>query len=410
MSSEAAPSLPAADAPLRVLALAPLPYESEGRPAFHGGGTVFYASLLSGLARRGHSISVIADAPPARPGERRSGIASPEARLQIHWFAYDHYSSVRQPSLETRRVLRARVGVLLEKHLRESPADLVLIGREVVLPYAVDVCRQRGVATAAIAHGPAVGELDVGGYPRDLREDLIHSLCAVDRVVAVAGHVAAALRRLGVERIDTIPNMIDPQQFRPRATDEARMRALGIPSDALVVAHVSVLRPWKRAADVVESAEIVLRSETRCVYLVVGDGPCRAELEEQVRRRGLERAFRFTGEVRHADVPALLASSDVVVQPSEREGAPLVYREAQACGCALVASDIPAAREAIVHRRTGLLFPVGDVAKLASTTLEVVCDAGLRRRLGDAAREEASRHSIDAWLEDYERALRRAVS
>ena len=60
-------------------------------------------------------------------------------------------------------------------------------------------------------------------------------------------------------------------------------------------------------------------------------------------------------------MPALLNAADVMVHTSEREGAPLTYREAQGCELPVVATDIPAAREAIEDGRTGVLYPVGDV-------------------------------------------------
>jgi glycosyltransferase involved in cell wall biosynthesis len=260
-----------------------------------------------------------------------------------------------------------------------------------------------------ISHGPAVGELDGGRYPAELHAELAAALRAVDHVVAVADHVATSLARLGAVSVETIRNVADPRLFRPTAKDARLMRALDLPPDAIVVGHVSVLRPWKRVADLVDSAALVLRSEPRCVYLIVGDGPCRAELEEHVRRHGLAAAFRFTGEIAHADVPRHLALADVVVQPSEREGAPLVYREAQACGRALLASNIAAAREAIEPGRTGFLFPKGDVAALAACTLELLRDADLRARIGAAARARVARDGTDAWLARYEAALLRAA-
>jgi len=409
-SAGAAIGRSAGPAPLRVLALAPLPFRSNGAPAFHGGGTVFYTELLSGLARRGHRVSVIAEAPPALRGERREGTRFDEARLEVDWFAYEHHSSVRQPSPEIRAALRLRLAGLVKARLSAWLPDVVLVGRETVLPYVASSCRERGVATLVVAHGPAVAELDAGGYPPDLHECLKSELCEADRIVAVADHVATALGRLGATRVETIHNVADSERFRPRPKDERLMRALGLPPGAIVLGHVSVLRPWKRVGDLVDSAEIVLRSAPNAVYVIVGDGPCRAELEEHVRRRGLAGAFRFTGEIAHAEVPSHLALADVVIQPSEREGSPLVYREVQACGRALLASDIPAAHEAIVPGRTGLLFPMGDAGALAAHSLDLVRDPGLRRRLGTAAREAASRHPIEGWLGRYEHALRRACA
>jgi glycosyltransferase involved in cell wall biosynthesis len=395
---------------LQILALAPLPYLSEGKPVFHGGGTVFHARLLPLLARLGHTVRVLADAPAALDGESRSGLPGTIPNLAVEWFAYEHRSSQLAPTLEYRRQTEARLGALFERELRAGRPDVVLIGRDSVLPYVLRVCEEHSLPTLVVAHGPLVAGLEAETYPVDFHRELLSCLERVDGVVAVGEHIAASLRRLGVTRVETIRNVVDAERFHPMPADEALRRALDIGAGQPVAGHVSVLRPWKRPFDIVDSAARVLREEVRTLYLIVGDGPCRAAMQERVRSAGLAASFRFTGEVAHDDVPRYLALMDVVVQPSEREGFPLVYREAQACGRALLASDIPPAREAIADGSTGVVFRTGDVGELASRTLTLIRDAGLRSRLGEAARRVAEGESAEEWAAAYAAALRRATA
>ena len=396
--------------PLRILALAPLPYLADGVPTFHGGGTVFFRQLLPTLARRGHRVTVIADAPPSRDGERRAPLPLAVPNLDVAWFAYEHRSSQRPAARGYRQRVVAQLAPHFARAARSLDPDVVLIGRDILLPYVLPLCRRHGFPTLVIAHGPAVAGLRSGRYPAAFARQLVDGFRSVDAIVAVARHIAADLARLGANRVTTIPNVVDPRRFRPGAPDRRLARTLGIATGAPVVAHVSVLRPWKRPLDLADSAARVLRAEPRCVYLVVGDGPSRAAVEARVRRHGIGASFRFAGEVAHADVARYLRLADVVVQPSEREGLSLVYREAQACGRAVLASDIPAAREAIVPGKTGLLFPAGDVRALAAGTLRLLRDRSTRVRLGAAGRAVARRETIARWASAYAGALRAAAA
>jgi glycosyltransferase involved in cell wall biosynthesis len=92
----------------------------------------------------------------------------------------------------------------------------------------------------------------------------------------------------------------------------------------------------------------------------------------------------------HVDeMPTLLRSVDVVALPSYREGLPKGLIEAGACGCALIATDVPGCREVVEHEVDGLRVPVKDGPALADAIERLALDPALRARLGRAAREKA---------------------
>ena len=161
------------------------------------------------------------------------------------------------------------------------------------------------------------------------------------------------------------------------------------------MAHASKLAPVKRPLDIVLAAERALPAEPRLLYLILGDGPLRAPMEEACAQRGITSRFRFAGWIDHATVPDHLSLADVVVMPSELEGQSLVYLETQASGRVLLASDIPAAREFIVDGETGLLFRKGDVGHLAHRMLEVAGNPSWRRAIGLRARRAAEAHALE---------------
>jgi len=94
------------------------------------------------------------------------------------------------------------------------------------------------------------------------------------------------------------------------------------------------------------------------------------------------------------DMSAVYSGADIVCLPSYREGLPTVLLEGAACGCALVASDVPGCREVVQHEETGLLVPARDAEELARALFALISDADSRRSLAEAAsrkvREEFS--------------------
>ena len=86
------------------------------------------------------------------------------------------------------------------------------------------------------------------------------------------------------------------------------------------------------------------------------------------------------------DMPALLASADIVVLPSYREGLPKSLIEAAACARPLVTTDVPGCREVVTDCINGLIVPVRDASALAQAIARLQDKPSFARRLGEAAR------------------------
>ena len=246
-------------------------------------------------------------------------------------------------------------------------------------------------------------------YPAQLGRALVRGLRTADRLVTASKHLASGLAtRFGLD-VRVVPNPVKVDRFSPRPSDPGLRRELAIAEDDVVVVHASNLKPIKRAQDLVESAAIALRSDPRLVYVVVGDGPCRRDIEEACTRSGVAGRFRFVGWVSHLRVADFLRLADIVALPSEYENQALVALETQACARVLLASDVPGSREVVEDGQTGLLFPVGDVADFAAKTLTAAADPALRARIGRAARARVEAHALDRVAPEHERLLAELV-
>ena len=142
------------------------------------------------------------------------------------------------------------------------------------------------------------------------------------------------------------------------------------------------------------------------VFLIAGEGPERALLEQSARSMGLpEDQVRFLGFRR--DVPDLLALSDLVVLPSREEGFPNTLLEAMALGCAVIATPVDGIVELIEDGITGRLVGVGDATSLARVIAQLLENDSQRFGLGSAAAARVERDfDQENMMDRFEQILR----
>ena len=125
---------------------------------------------------------------------------------------------------------------------------------------------------------------------------------------------------------------------------------------------------------------------------IFGQGPLREELEKQRNQLGLKTKVHFCGIT--TDVYAELERSDIFVLSSRFEGFSNVLLEAMAAGVAVIAADCRFGPGEIVDNgNNGLLVPAENIPALAQSLKRLMSDAGLRRKLGNAARVVQERYA-----------------
>jgi phosphatidylinositol alpha-1,6-mannosyltransferase len=136
-------------------------------------------------------------------------------------------------------------------------------------------------------------------------------------------------------------------------------------------------------------------------WVVVGDGPLRAQLEGLAAAHGLDGAVRFVGQVSDAERDRWLERADVFAMPSRLrsggsggEGFGIAYLEAAAHGLPVVAGNVAGALDSVVDRKTGLLVDPGDHIAVADAVSALLLDPGWAADLGRAGAVRARRF---AW-------------
>ncbi|MEI8314489.1 MAG: glycosyltransferase [Verrucomicrobiota bacterium] len=116
--------------------------------------------------------------------------------------------------------------------------------------------------------------------------------------------------------------------------------------------------------------------------VIIGDGPCLAELQAAAQRLGVASHVGLLGA--RSDIPTQLSTFDVFTLSSITEGISLTILEAMACGIPIVASDVGGNREIVQPPLCGLIVPARDPQALAAAYLELLNDPNQRVRMGSA--------------------------
>ena len=205
------------------------------------------------------------------------------------------------------------------------------------------------------------------------------------RVVAVSEEVRQDLIRLGVappEKVEVVRLGFDLSPFASRDRDRAEIRSatrsrLGIPQDARVVTVIARVVKVKRIDRFLQMARYLAADDPTVVFLVVGDGDRRGELERSVDAQELGDRLVWSGFER--DIPAICFASDVVALTSDNEGTPVCLIEAQAAGLPVVTTRVGGVDTVVLDGETGRVVDL-DAIRLAQAVGALLDDPSLRER------------------------------
>ena len=282
------------------------------------GGMETAADLLArGFLAEGHAVTVVTCTPSATPDR-------------------DSLRIVRGPSWVTvlRHVLETDVAVLMGPTLKLG-WPLLVSNRRVLVSHQGFLPLERN---------PIVGWLR-----RQLLRRSKHVACS-----------QAVAKSLGIECLIAA----NPYQDNLFAT-QARTERSG------ELVFLGRLVPEK-GLDVLLDAMALLSAKHITPHLkVVGDGPCRSDLDDRVRRLGLRDQVEFLGPVVGESLANILNSHKILVVPSTwNEPFGIVALEAIACGCMVIGSSAGGLPEAIGP--CGITFKNGDCNELANAIESVL--------------------------------------
>jgi glycosyltransferase involved in cell wall biosynthesis len=141
-------------------------------------------------------------------------------------------------------------------------------------------------------------------------------------------------------------------------------------------------------------------------FLIVGDGPERARLEQLATELATADCVHFLGT--RPDVPELLGLLDVLLLTSLNEANPVSILEGLACGKPVIATRVGSVPETVLDGQVGYLVEPGSTDAMARRAVELLRDPRLAQALGAAGRQHVVDHwSVDRMIAGYEDLLTR---
>ena len=230
----------------------------------------------------------------------------------------------------------------------------------------------------------------------------------VDRFIVVSKGLRDYLTvsiRIPPERITLIYNGVDLCKFHPREhTEDEAEKAIMADSRAIVIGTIGRMKEVKNQRLLIRAfIEIINQNpdeRSKIQLVMVGDGPLRNGLMNELREAALEEISSFPGAC--DNIPELLREIDVFVLPSRNEGISNTILEAMATGLPVIGTRVGGTPEIVLDGITGVLTKDEDVSGLASAISRYVEDPELRQRHGIAARERVQADfSLESMVTRY---------
>jgi len=339
------------------------------------GGPLQVLYLMRGLMERGHEVSLIcANGSGIEAAARESGIRAHPIRVLSDLdatIALRAYIIMRRVKPDVVH-LHSRRGAELFGGLaaRLARVPVVVLSRRIVDPVKLGI----------------LGRLKYILLPH--------------KIVAISDGIRKALIDGGVDakKIELVHSAIAPSDYqteRNRAWFEAEF---GVPEDVPVIGSIARLIDLKGHRYLFAAIPEILKEFPTARFLLFGEGPLRSKLEGLMRDLGIEGAVTFAGF--RTDIGRILPNLDLLVHPATREGLGVSLLQASSAGLPIIATAVGGIPEVVRDGSTGLLVPSEDVGAIVSSTLRLLRDRELARRLGENARRLAeSEFSVDSMVE-----------
>lgn len=290
----------------------------------------------------------------------------------------------------------------LGRLLREQRIDLIHTHTHYAL-FDSSICRLARLGGVKLVH-----TFHYGNYPHlPWRYRVLEWVGsrAANRLVAVGTEQAKAVRATYGLSENELGVIVNGAELASEPIDEAwRQRLRG--STRVVIGTICTFIEQKGLPDLLRVAVSLRDAGANALFVVVGDGGLRSQIETASRALGLADRVLFAGW-KHGASSSMLPLFDIFFQPSHWEAMSMVVIEAMAAGRPVVATDVGDNRHVVVDGVTGYIAPRADIASMTRALTKLVDSPAAREAFGAAGlRRYRERFTVAGMVRAYEQLYR----
>lgn len=366
---------------------------ASSRPYHLSGYTMRTHEVVRALSAAGGQVSVLTR--PGYPWDRRDRLQNPEDQETVlNGVRYQHAPAPLNKIPVLQYAIRAaetiaqvaqqhQVAVIhaASNHVNALPA--LLAARRLGVPFQYEM---RGLwELTRASRMPQF--LNSQGYRQGLQLEAMVATQA-DKLFVISEQLGAYVREhwgVEAERIELLPNCIDPDRFVEMPEVEVKPNTIG---------YAGTLIGYEGLDTLIQAVAILVEQDQPIQVRLLGDGEAMESLEQQVQALGLQEYIHFLGRMPPEQVQTVLAGCSLICLPRKPFQVceivpPLKLVEALAMKKPVIVPDLPVFRDELGESRSGWFFRAGDAVDLARVVREAFSDSDELRLRGEHAKAHA---------------------
>ncbi len=341
-----------------------------------GGGQKFVLDLASGLVKKQYAVKIL-----------------------IYYDAIADAFKEEISNLEEVEIIRLnkKVGIdfsffsKVKKVVKEYNPDIIHTHLDTLL-YLLPAFKKRQVKLHTVH---SIAEKEAGGWLQRFVRKVAFKFFNV-KPVAISDIVAKSIKTC--YKIKEVPIVYNGVVCKNYAGEK-------IPHSGVNIVATGTLYAVKNHKYLIDCFYEITHKHKNISLTILGDGPLRKDLQEQVEQLGISDKVFLVGEV--ADVKSYLLKADIFASTSLFEGLPLSMLEAMAAGLPVVANDVGGIPDIIKDGYNGYLVPLGEKNKYIEALDKMISDSNQRELFVQNTKKIVLNYDESNTVEAYERLYKR---
>lgn len=221
------------------------------------------------------------------------------------------------------------------------------------------------------------------------------ALSRLKKLISNSRFVSAELGKLydiHQDKFSVIHKSIDLARFKAHLRDKKEKRS--------VILLVGGNFQRKGLPLLIKAAPLILEQYPSAQFYAIGNDPNVHKMIKLCRKEGVDKAFRFLGQVSNEAIGDYYRLADVLVMPSLVEAFGVVFLEAMASGTPVIGSKVGGTKDLIEHDKNGFLVDPSNSDELADYVLRLLNDDELRARIIGEGYKTVRNHNMNRMLDE----------